>query len=301
MQPLQYLQTTQGIIWIVISVVLGFVLTWLGYLIINKVPAAWLCDYNETPSPELLSGKRVNYKRSGIVLSVVSAICFGAIRLQFNKGYDIYFILLILISFVALMITVCDFKYTIIPDQFTIALGVLGIVLSVYDLVRGYHILHNAWWSPLVGAVIGAGVMILIDFLGMVIYKKDGMGFGDVKLFGAVGLFTGFSGTIITLILSIITAAICFVVIILISKIKNKNTNTADTESPTEPLAEDSAVSDKTETTESGEPTVAEQETTEIGVSSYLAFGPYIAIAVIAYAALFDVIQQCADAYIHLF
>ena len=106
------------------------------------------------------------------------------------------------------MIAICDVKYTIIPDQFTIALALLGLIVSVYDLVRGFGILHTAWWSPIAGAAIGAGIMILIDLIGMLIYKRTGMGFGDVKLFAAVGLITGFPGTILSVIISMITGMI---------------------------------------------------------------------------------------------
>ncbi len=303
MQPLQYLQTTTGIIWMCICLLLGFALTFAGYFIINSVPAKWLCDYNETPSPELLSGKRVDFKKSGIVLSIISAVCFMALRLQFNKGYDIYFILLVLIVFVSLMITVCDFKYTIIPDQFTIALGVLSLIISVYDIVRNYNIFHSTWWSPIAGALIGGAVMLAIDFLGMLIYKKDGMGFGDVKLFFSVGILTGFPGTIYALIISLITASVCFVFVITAAKIKNRgaaaeetqNGDDGDTEAAP-PYSEDQEpITDGEELTENG----AENE--KIGIHSYLAFGPYIAISVIAYAALFDLIKYLVNMYLNLF
>lgn len=293
MQPLNYLQSTVGIVWTVVCVAAGFALTMLAYFIINKIPAKWLCDYNETPSPELLSGQRVNYKKSGIILSFVTAICLVLCRLQFNKGYDIYFIFFALIIFTALMITVSDMKYTIIPDQFTIMLGVLGLAVSIYDIARGYNILHQNWWSPLLGAVIGGAAMLLIDFLGMIIYKQDGMGFGDVKLFFAVGILTGFPGTVYTLIISLITAAICFCVIILISKITySSREKSDDNQNLSTDLKEDVESSD-------GEST--EEDNERISGKSQLAFGPYISIAMIAYTALFDGINYLAGLYINLF
>ncbi len=299
MQPLQYIQTTAGLIWTILCPIFGFALTFAAYFIINKVPAKWLCDYNETPSPELLSGKRVNYAGSGIVLSIVSSVCFAALRWQFNKGYDIYFIMLMLIIFAALMITVCDFKYTIIPDQFTVLLGVLGLMLSVYDIVRGYHILHSAWWSPLAGAGIGAAVMILVDLIGMLVYKKDGMGFGDVKLFFAVGILTGFPGTIYTLLISLITATVCFAVIILVSKIKNGGNASETGEDTNEVMTEtDTGDSDEPEENESD---AASEEEEQLSFHSYLAFGPYIAIAIIVYLTLFDGIKYLAGLYLNLF
>lgn len=336
MQPFDYLNTTAGMIWTAICVIMGFALTALGYLMLNKIPASWLCDYNETPSEELLSGKRFSYLRSGIPISLAMSVCLVLCRLQFNKGFDIYFILLSLIVFTCVMIAVSDFKYQIIPDQFTIAIGVLALAVSVYDLVRGYNILHFAWWSPLAGAGIGAAVMLLIDFIGMLVYHRDGMGFGDVKLFFAVGILTGFPGTIYAFIISVITATVCFIAIIIVSKIINgkkeeirddtdaaeekretaesaepKSSGSDETE-PEEEHSEDSGneetVPEKEHSEDSGsEETVPEEEDSEddvngeVGFGSYLAFGPYIAIAVGVYCVLFDFVQYLAGLYLNLF
>ena len=219
MQPLAYLQTTGGILWTAACVLLGFFLTWLAYFVMNRIPASWLCDYNETPSEELLSGKRVKYVGSGLVVSVIASVSLVLCRLQFNKGYDIYFVFFSLIIMVTLMIAVSDFKYTIIPDQFTAAVAVLGLMISVYDIIRGYGLLHTSWWSPLAGMGIGAGVMIFIDLIGMLIYKKEGMGFGDVKLFAAIGIMTGFPGTFYAFAISLVSAMICFGVIIIMVRV----------------------------------------------------------------------------------
>ncbi len=316
MRPLNYLQSTTGIIWATVCVIAGFALTILGYLIINKVPAKWLCDYNETPSPELLSGKRISYKKSGIFLSVIMSVILVMCRLQFNKGYDIYFILFALIIFTSVMITVSDIKYTIIPDQFTVFLGVISLLVSVYDIARGYNILHKSWWSPIAGAAMGAAVMILIDFLGMIIYKKDGMGFGDVKLFFAIGILTGFPGTIYSLIISLITGAVCFTIILLISKIRaphKKNTEIeVQLESDTQNFSEESQNNseglyideNKAESSEGkteSENVDASEDGARISGSSQLAFGPYIAISVIMYITLFDSINQLVELYLNLF
>ena len=69
MQPLQYLSTTGGMIWTAVCVLAGVLFTWLSYRIINIIPASWLCDYGETPGAELLSGQRVKYVPSGIIVS----------------------------------------------------------------------------------------------------------------------------------------------------------------------------------------------------------------------------------------
>ncbi len=323
MQPINYLTSPAGIVWTIICVPLGFVLTALAYFIINRIPAKWLCDYDDEPSEELLSGKRVDYLPSGIVISVVMSLCLVLCRLQFNKGYTIYFVVLSLIIFVCLLIAIADFKYQIIPDEFTIAAGVLALGVTVYDLVRGYHIFHFVWWSPVLGAVIGAASMLIINFIGMLVYKRDGMGFGDVKLFLALGILTGFPGTIYTFIISILTATVFFVAIILISKIVHKDAEqpeyaaTDDISGKEEQSPEFEKVSTGTETVPSDESEIkkvsadtaapSDDESKEnaqdddIGFGSYLAFGPYIAAAVTVYIVLFDTVQFLAQLYLNLF
>lgn len=287
MQPFSYLMTTSGMIWIIACLPIGFLLVALGYLVFNKAPAKWFCDYNEQPGAELLA-QRVKYKGSGIVLSLIVAVCLMLCRLQFNKGYDIYFSIFALFILMAFLVVVSDYKYTIIPDQFTAFLAVMALAVSVYDLVRGYNILHSAWWSPLLGAVIGAAVMLFIDFLGMIIYKKTGMGFGDVKLFAAVGLLTGFPGTIYTVILSIVTAAVCFIIILVVSAIISGKSKNKD--------------EDKQETDEKEQTTdeTAENMNEEDSKGSYLAFGPYIMIASVIYIVFFDYIYDLVGMYFDL-
>ncbi|MBQ8134580.1 MAG: prepilin peptidase [Clostridia bacterium] len=328
MQPLNYLNTPAGLVWVILCIPSGVALTALGYLIINRIPAKWLCDYNETPSEELLSGRRVSFFPSGIPLAVIMAVCLALCRLQFNKGFDIYFIILALVVFDCMLITIADLKYQIIPDQFTVILGILAAGISVYDIVRGFHILHGAWWSPLAGAGIGAAAMIVIDLIGMLVYKRDGMGFGDVKLFFAVGILTGFPGTIYTFIISIITATIFFVAVIIISKIVRGQSDSAGIEesendtkpkeaSEMQPEEKTSVPATETITAKSDESSGSETNGTDseiegsrepeaeddesVGFGSYLAFGPYIAAALCVYIVLFDLVQYLANMYLSLF
>jgi len=94
-----YLNTAAGIVWTSACIPLGILFSWLAVLIINRIPAKWLCDYGEEPSEELLSGKRVRFKKEGIIMAVLFCAGFVMCRLQFNRGFDIYFIVLSLIIF----------------------------------------------------------------------------------------------------------------------------------------------------------------------------------------------------------
>lgn len=293
MEALAYLGTTNGIIWIIACLPIGFLLTFISYFLFNKFPAKWYCDYDEEPSAELL-GKRVSFKGSGIILSIITAICLMLCRLQFNKGYDILFTALGISIIILLMITVSDFKYTIIPDQFTVALAVVFLAVVVYDRLRGYNIFSSEWWQPIAGAAIGGGAMLLINAIGVIIYKKEGMGFGDVKLFVAIGILTGFPGTIYTIFISIIIASLGFIVTIIVQKITAKNSN----EPELEEIDEDDDI-DK-ENIESDATEVDEQQEEE-SKGFYLAFGPYIAIGTIIYICFFNLINSVVSMYLALF
>lgn len=291
----EYLLTTDGIIWTVACLPLAFLMIFVSYLLFNKFPAKWYCDYDEEPSEELL-GRRVSYKGSGIVLSVITAVCFAACRLQYNKGYDILFASLSLAIIVLLMIAVSDFKYTIIPDQFTVALAVIFLLVVVYDRLRGYNIFSSSWWQPLVGAAIGGGVMLLINALGVIIYKKEGMGFGDVKLFAAVGILTGFPGTLYTILISLVVACVGFAVTFIVGRITMRASDTDDD-------TDDDTDEDTDEDTDDGTAERLEASGADDAepAGRYLAFGPYIAIGTIIYICLFDMVNSMAGWYLSMF
>ena len=312
MQILDYLQTTEGIVWTILCVPIGFLLTFLAYYIINHVPAAWLCEYGEEPASELLSGQRVSYKRSGVWLSVLTSVCLVMCRLQFNHGFDIYFAAFSLIIVIALMIAVSDIKYMIIPDQFTAALALLGAGISLYDILRSYRVLHSTWWAPLVGIAIGAGVMLLVDVAGMLVYKKEGMGFGDVKLFAAIGMLAGITGTICTFFIAVVAAMGSLVVIAIVRKVRGQEASSAEKtageetpETASEGVTDDEApeIASEEVTDDEAPETASDESADEESKTggTYFAFGPYIAVAVIAYLSLFDIVLYLAESYLKLF
>ena len=60
----------------------------------------------------------------------------------------------------------------------------------------------------LLGMVTGAGIFLLITWIGSLIAGKEAMGFGDVKLMGALGLYFGLTNIIIVALVSFLVCAI---------------------------------------------------------------------------------------------
>ncbi len=203
----------------VIAMMVFSVVACLGaYFLLNKIPAKWLCDYDEEPGEELL-GQRYSFKRSGIFTSALFAIISAVNFVTF--GYSLYTVIAFLILFCLLLITLSDGKFTIIPDQFTIALAVLCLGLGVLDL-NGASAFIGKWWHIPLGAVCGGGFLMLINLISLLVFKKLGMGFGDVKLLAAMGLLMGFPRIFLMIVTSLI-AAFVYVIFLVIRKLVTKS------------------------------------------------------------------------------
>lgn len=96
-----------------------------------------------------------------------------------------------------------DLDHYILPDRVTIGGMILGPLLSMLvPELQGEAI----WWRALMksglGLAAGFGLFFLIGVIGERVFKKEAMGFGDVKLMGAVGAFLGWESVLFTLFVS---------------------------------------------------------------------------------------------------
>jgi leader peptidase (prepilin peptidase)/N-methyltransferase len=111
-----------------------------------------------------------------------------------------------------LMITlVSDISYMIIPDQVVVFFAILFLLerLLIHPL--------SPWWDSLLGAAIGLGLLAVI-----IIVSKGGMGGGDMKLFGVIGLVLGWKLVLLAFFLSTFVGTIVGIVGLFTGMVKRK-------------------------------------------------------------------------------
>ena len=95
-------------------------------------------------------------------------------------------------------VTFIDLDYFIIPDRISLP----GIPLGVAASAGVGHVLGVTLYDSLIGAVVGAGVIVMLILGYAALRGRPGMGGGDWKLLGMIGAWLGWQSLPFILLLS---------------------------------------------------------------------------------------------------
>jgi leader peptidase (prepilin peptidase)/N-methyltransferase len=162
--------------------------------------------------------------------------------------------------------TFIDLDTMEIPDLFSLWLGIAGVILScLVPQLHGQHseiFLVDSLRSGVIalqGLLLGSALVLWIALVAEAILKKDAMGFGDVKLAGAIGAFTGWQGAAFALFGGAFIGTFWLAAALAWQKISGKT-------APIAPRAE----------TPEGKPAA-------IGMGAHVPFGPMLAVGAALY------------------
>lgn len=94
--------------------------------------------------------------------------------------------------FAAMLIaqTFIDVRHYIIPDEFSVYAVPVGIASAALLTWLGYPGAPT-WKESVAGALLGAGILGFVTLAYWLVRRREGMGFGDVKLLAMIGAFLG--------------------------------------------------------------------------------------------------------------
>lgn len=136
----------------------------------------------------LLLGGRCRYCHRAISWRYlfVEAVMGGLFVLAAYLFKDLNFLIFNLIwILLGMIIILIDWDYQMIEDE-PIILG--AVAALVFQFVRGDYL------GAILGGVIGFGFFYLVRYIGFLVYKKEVLGFGDVKLGITLGIIGSFPG-----------------------------------------------------------------------------------------------------------
>jgi leader peptidase (prepilin peptidase)/N-methyltransferase len=222
------------------------------------------------------------------VVEALTALLFLACWLLFPPGKALCGMLLCAALIAA---TFIDLDHMIIPDAFTLWLGVAGVVLScvIPSLHGRQHELFliaslRSGVDGVVGLLAGSGLVLWIALLAEAVLKKEAMGFGDVKFVGAIGAFTGWQGAVAAVFGGAVIGTLWFALALLWQGLFRKPAPAGNAAPPAAPPA-------APEVPQSGEPSGAPAP---IGFGVHVPFGPMLAAGGLLY---FLIAHYWVDAY----
>jgi leader peptidase (prepilin peptidase)/N-methyltransferase len=115
--------------------------------------------------------------------------------------------------------TLTDIDWKIIPDEATFSLAVIGIALSAWNPLLGEEPSFRLLMSA-AGLLTGGGVLFLISIFGRLIFKREAMGGGGVKLLAALGTILGYKGILLTFFIGSIVGGLVVLPLLLLGRIK---------------------------------------------------------------------------------
>ncbi len=199
------------------------------YYIIVAIMGLFVGEFINWMNKRLPENKKVftlelfkEYKKEfnpNYILMIITAILYIGILYRYGIGStfteNLDLIKYLILTPMLLSVVVIDYKLQIIPNRLNLTMFEIGLIFVFLYGISNVAISLNM----LLGMLAGGGIFLGITLLGGLVYGKEAMGLGDVKLMGALGLYFGLTNIIIVSLLSFLIGAILSI-FLLVTKIK---------------------------------------------------------------------------------
>ena len=150
--------------------------------------------------------------RYPLVEALNAGLWLGA-GLHFGLDARTFVLLPLLSALVVLFFT--DYDHQLLPDKVTLPSAAIGLAVAAWnpllDLAPGFlgqgGVLSRLA-SSAAGAALGYGLFFTLAMVWQVLFARDAMGGGDLKMMLAVGAFLGLGGVLVTIFLASIVGTL---------------------------------------------------------------------------------------------
>ncbi len=131
------------------------------------------------------------------LVEMISGILFFLTYLKFGLCekffiYTFFIYCLMIVGFI-------DIDTFLISDVIVLPMIVLGLLFSLVPGIHNNLSGISSFLYSLFGVILGAGFLIFLSIFGKLVFKKEAMGGGDVKLLAMIGAFLGWKSVCITI------------------------------------------------------------------------------------------------------
>ena len=179
-----------------------------------------LPEYKKVFTLKIFKEYKLEFKPNYILILLTSVIYVTLIYVYGIKDTiiaNLDLIKFIILTPMLLSVFIIDYKLQIIPNRLNLTIFEVGLIFTFLYGLSNIAISINM----LLGMLVGGGIFLLITLIGGLIYGKEAMGFGDVKLMGALGLYFGMSNIIVITLLAFLIGAILSILLLISKKRKS--------------------------------------------------------------------------------
>ncbi|WP_022948275.1 prepilin peptidase [Methylohalobius crimeensis] len=142
-------------------------------------------------------GTRIS-PRYPLIEGLTAVMSFGV---AWRFGADIQTLWGLVFTWGLIALTFIDFDHQLLPDNLTLPLLWLGLVLSLFEIFTDPP-------TAIMGAAAGYGLLWSVYQLFRLVTGKEGMGYGDFKLLAAAGAWLGWQMLPLMILLSSLAGAV---------------------------------------------------------------------------------------------
>ena len=210
-----YINDTHIVFYIIVGLLGLFVGQFVDWM--NKR----LPEYKKVFTKEIFQEHKINPKANYKLMLITMALYLALLYrygIQNTIIGNLNLIKYLVLTPMLLSAFIIDYKQQIIPNRLNLTIFEFGLIIAFLYGMSNVAITIDM----LFGMIAGGGIFLIITLLGGLIFGKEALGFGDVKLMGALGLYFGLSNIIAISIMSFLIGGILGIILI-ITKIKKKD------------------------------------------------------------------------------